>query len=105
MAEAKAKTDMEKLREDMEALRTDLAQLAQHVRSLSANSADAAKTEARARLDEFGGRLEGTMADLQRQGTQGVDTLKDSIRDRPLGSVLAALGIGLLVGRLLKRLD
>ena len=105
MAEAKAKTDMEKLREDMEALRTDLGQLAQHVRSFSASSADAAKSQAQARLDELGGRLEGTMADLQRQGSQGMDTLKDSIRDRPLGSVLAALGIGLLLGRLLKRLD
>jgi len=104
MAE-KMNSDVDALRDDLNALRSDLAQLAQHVRTLTSDSAAEAKANAGARLDDLGRRIEEAVADLQQQGERSSAMLRQNVQDRPLVSVLTAFGIGLLLGRLIKRID
>lgn len=85
-------TETEALRADIEALRQDLKNLASDVRS----SGD---RHARESLDQIRELYE----DVRKQANEHGENLSAGIEARPLTSVLAAFGIGLLLGKIFGR--
>lgn len=69
------------LRQDMEQLRKDLSALSENIKRRSNDQLQAGMESARHRVDELGGE----------------------IQSRPYTSVLAAFGVGLLLGKILSR--
>lgn len=87
-----------------------LARLIEEVASLKATLAGLGKrgaAEARAaadaKLDDLHGELELLADELHRQGQDTLAGVEQRVRDHPLASLLVALGIGMVLGRLLDR--
>lgn len=77
--------DLEKLKADLAALRKDVVSLTEAFRDRGVE---------RARMGAEG---------VREQATHAAQTMSHQIEDRPYTSVLAAFGIGLVIGRLLDR--
>ena len=108
MATQSAKTansadDLDAIRKDIDALRGDLATLVKHLKQTGRSKLDEASAASAEKLDELRDDLESSLADLQRQGKQSIDQVEQTIRDKPLMTLLAAFGAGVLIARLLDR--
>lgn len=84
--------ETEALKKDMEKLRQDLSALAEAVKNSSRQHAREGMDAARAKFDE-----------ARREAAGQAEQVGDQIKERPFTSVLAALGIGLLIGKLISR--
>ena len=85
MEERALRQDVESLRDDLNQLRSDLGGMTSQLYS-------------RAR-EGVGGAMEYA----QDQGSEALKNIQHHIEDRPLASVGIALGVGLLIGALLRR--
>lgn len=84
--------DTEALRKDLDALRKDLKELADDVRSSGEQHAQ----ESLEQMRQY-------YSDLRQQAGKRGKEVSDEIEARPFTSVLAAFGIGLVLGRLFGR--
>lgn len=82
----------EALKRDIEQLRTDLAALAQTYKA-------AGEQQVEARLDSARGKVN----ELRNEATRRTQDVGSEIEARPFTSVLAAFGIGLVLGKLIGR--
>jgi ElaB/YqjD/DUF883 family membrane-anchored ribosome-binding protein len=62
-----------------------------------------AQTAGALKIEEFGVDLERAADALRRQGQASIAQVEDTIKERPLLSLLAAFGAGVLIARLLER--
>jgi ElaB/YqjD/DUF883 family membrane-anchored ribosome-binding protein len=99
----KADQELDAIKEHVEALRTELALLTKHIKGLSSATLARAQTAGALKIEELGADLEHAAEALRRQGQASVAQVKNIIRERPLVSLLAAFGAGLLIARLLER--
>jgi ElaB/YqjD/DUF883 family membrane-anchored ribosome-binding protein len=99
----KANQELEAIKEHVEALRTELALLTKHIKGLSSATLARAQTAGALKIEELGADLEHAAEALRRQGQASVAQVENMIRERPLVSLLAAFGAGLLIARLLER--
>ncbi len=95
--------DLAKLKEDITRLRDDLASVSEHVAGLGRSSYGQAKTAGIDKIDELRQELERTYERLRAQGEASVADVERQVQERPLLSLLAAFGIGMLATRLLAR--
>lgn len=96
-------SDMSALKQDIEQLRSDLASLTKHIKGLGQNAVAQARSAGADRVDELRGELERTVDQLRQQGEASVAKVESVIQERPLLSLLAAFGVGMLMTRLLER--
>ena len=99
----KADQELDAIKEHVEALRTELATLTKHVKGLSSAALGRAQTAGALKIEELGGDLERVADTLRRQGQASIAQVEDTIKERPLLSLLAAFGAGVLIARLLER--
>lgn len=100
---AKSDGDLDTLRQDLEQLRTDVAALRQHLVEAGAARVEAARAVGAARLGELEGGLVRLADGLGTQGREGLARLERTVKERPLASLLAAFGLGVLLSQLLDR--
>jgi ElaB/YqjD/DUF883 family membrane-anchored ribosome-binding protein len=99
----KADQELDAVKEHVEALRTELAMLTKHIKGLSSATLERAQTAGALKIEELGADLERAADALRRQGQASVAQVENTIRERPLLSLLAAFGAGVLIARLLGR--
>jgi ElaB/YqjD/DUF883 family membrane-anchored ribosome-binding protein len=99
----KADQELDAIKEHVEALRTELAMLTKHVKGLSSAALERAQTAGALKIEELGADLERAAAALRQQGQASIAQVETTIRERPLLSLLAAFGAGMLIARLLGR--
>ncbi len=99
----KADQELDAIKEHVEALRTELATLTKHVKGLSSAALARAQTAGALKIEELGADLERAADTLRRQGQASIAQVEDTIKERPLLSLLAAFGAGVLIARLLER--
>lgn len=91
------------LRDDLDKLRADIATLAADLRSLGLAAADTARRAAGSEGDHLKAEFDEAVADLRRRGEKTLKDAKASVEERPLLTMLVALAIGFILGRLLDR--
>jgi ElaB/YqjD/DUF883 family membrane-anchored ribosome-binding protein len=97
------KADASDLAGDIAQLRKDLEKLSGSIMALGRGGIAAAQ---KGGAEQFGAWREdvGDMAtSLKKQGQHQLDAVEGQIRERPLLTLLAAFGVGLLVSRLVDR--
>ena len=95
--------DVNALRKDIEALRGDLESLAKNIKSMGEGKIQQASALGTAKIDELRSELERRVDDLREQGRESVATVERTIQEKPLMTLLAAFGAGMLIARLLER--
>lgn len=102
-AVTKADQELDAVKEHIQALRTELATLTTHIKGLSSAKLEQAQLAGTLKIEELGADLQRAADALRRQGQASVAQLESTIREKPLISLLAAFGAGVLVARLLER--
>lgn len=90
MADANKATD--DLKADIEKLKSDMSSLMETIGRI----ADDGRAESRRRVREAGERVVG-------QTEESLHAVETQIAERPFVSILAAFGVGMVIGRLLDR--
>lgn len=101
--EAALKQDVDQIRSDLDALRTDLAQLLKTSKSAASNRASEAKAYATDEIEGLAARVRELTEEAKAEGRARLSDFEDRVHERPLTSLAAAFGIGLIVGKLLDR--
>jgi ElaB/YqjD/DUF883 family membrane-anchored ribosome-binding protein len=96
MTENKIQNDVESLKKDMAALREDL-------KGLTRALVEHGKTEAGETKDRLVSELNKELESAREQGEKAVQSVERQIQERPLISLLVALLLGLVFGKLLDR--
>lgn len=95
--------ELDQLREDLKAVRADLAALGKDLVSVTksgaASASEAARDEARKRLEQ----LTDAWDDAKDSTRAAKRDVERTIEDHPFASVMIALGVGVVVGKLLDR--
>jgi ElaB/YqjD/DUF883 family membrane-anchored ribosome-binding protein len=99
----KADQEMDAVKEHIQALRADLASLTTHIKGLSSAKLEQAQSAGSLKIEELSAEVQRAADALRQRGEVSVAQLETTIREKPLISLLAAFGIGLLVARLLDR--
>lgn len=96
------------MQEDVDALRNDLRQIKDDVATLAQDFVRAAKGgagEARARMSDMAGHqwshFRDYTGDATDWGRDALEAVKQKVEERPVIAAVAALGIGMLLGKLL----
>ena len=98
------KTDSEEidaLKDDINRLREDIANLASAVIGATGDTVDGASDKVRGKAREAGDEFIGKMYEGLDHGKQFMDDLDARVARNPVGSVLVAFGVGLLIAKLL----
>lgn len=97
------RTEIDQLKSDLKTLRDDLSKLGKDVLNASRNTAEsageAARAEARKRLEQLGDAWEST----KDRGAAAKHDVERRIEEHPLASVMIALGVGVVIGKLIDR--
>jgi ElaB/YqjD/DUF883 family membrane-anchored ribosome-binding protein len=102
-AAAKADQELDAVKAHIQALRTELATLTTHIKGLSSARLEQAQTAGSLKLEELSGDLQRAADAFRQQGQASIAQLESTIREKPLISLLAAFGAGVLLARLLER--
>jgi ElaB/YqjD/DUF883 family membrane-anchored ribosome-binding protein len=103
MADNDKHDDLDALREEMARLKADIASLVKDLRSFGLASAGAARRAAETEGERLGADIEEAAAELRRRGEKTLQDAKSVMTEQPILSVLVALIIGIVLGRLLDR--
>jgi ElaB/YqjD/DUF883 family membrane-anchored ribosome-binding protein len=98
------KTDNEEidaLKDDINKLREDIANLASAMLGAASDTLDDAKDKVDGKAREAGDEFIGKMNEGLDHGKQFMDDLDTRVARNPVGSVLVAFGVGLLIAKLL----
>ena len=93
--------EVEVLKEDIAKLREDIASLASAVLGAAGDKFDDAKAKVNDKGQEAQDELMGKMNEGIDRGKQFLDDLDTQVTRHPVGSVLVAFGVGLLIAKLL----
>jgi ElaB/YqjD/DUF883 family membrane-anchored ribosome-binding protein len=102
-AAIKADQELDAVKEHVAALRTELAALTTHIKGLGSAKLGQAQSAGSLKIEELSADLQRAADALRQQGQASVAQLEDMIREKPLISLLAAFGAGVLLARLLER--
>ncbi|WP_339778461.1 hypothetical protein [uncultured Thalassospira sp.] len=95
-SEADTSADTSKLQAEVETLRKDLAEVTKTLKAIAGESVGTRGAQAAQRVREVSGQA-------REQFDHARDVAVDQVRERPLLTVAATFGVGLLIGRLLQR--
>jgi len=97
------KSDTSRLEADIEQLKADLKQLNETLVGLGRDSFDAVQSETAARFEALRKEADTIAADLKSKGKSQYAALEAQVQEKPLLTLLAAFGLGLIISRLLDR--
>ena len=97
------KPDVGRLEADIEQLKADLKRLNETLVGLGRDSFDAVQGETAARLEALRKEADAIAADLKSKGQNQYAALEAQIREKPLLTLMAAFGLGLIISRFLDR--
>jgi ElaB/YqjD/DUF883 family membrane-anchored ribosome-binding protein len=103
MAERDLQKDLDAVKEDLAKLRLDIAELTQNLLDTGKSEVSTARNRVRTGARNLGRELRETLNETGEQGLRTVDSVEQLLTDKPLVSLLASFGLGLLVGTLLRR--
>ncbi|MBC7135137.1 DUF883 family protein [Oceanibaculum nanhaiense] len=103
MATREPADDIQALKNDLAALRKDIGALAKTVGDQASTTSDDAMDGLKERIAALRSELEGAAKSARARGAEGVAAVEHHIEQKPLQSMLIALGAGLLIGKLLDR--
>jgi len=103
MAERDLQKDLDAVKEDLAKLRSDIAELTQKLVDTGRSEVSIARNRVRTEARNLGRGLRETLNETGEQGLKTVESVEQLLTDRPLVSLLAAFGLGLLVGKFLQR--
>ncbi len=93
--------DVAALREELARLREDVARIAEALTGVGREKAEEAVAAGSAKLEELRREVERLTRELQTRGRDMVAGVEESVRERPLTSLMIAFGLGLLLSLLL----
>lgn len=96
-------TENDALKKDIQELRESLDKLTKDVSAIGASLADEVKTRAGRTADSVREGARNAAGEIGAKGKQTVDTVENTVRERPLQSVMVAFGVGLLLAQLVRR--
>ena len=102
-ASSDASDDMEKLRDDIEKLRADLSSLTKHMKEAGGSALEDAQALGAEKLEELRAEIERASGKVQQQSAASIAEIERTVQERPLLSLLAAFGAGMLITRLMDR--
>jgi ElaB/YqjD/DUF883 family membrane-anchored ribosome-binding protein len=102
-ATIKPDPELDAVRAHVEALRTELGALTMHIKGLSSERLGQAHATGILKIEELSADLQRAADALRQQGQASVAQLESTIREKPLLSLLAAFGAGVVIARLLER--
>jgi ElaB/YqjD/DUF883 family membrane-anchored ribosome-binding protein len=97
------KPDTSRLAADIEQLKADLKRLNETLVGLGRESVDSVQSEAAARLETLRKEADEIARQLQSKGQRQFDALEAQVQDKPLLTLMAAFGLGLIISRLIDR--
>jgi ElaB/YqjD/DUF883 family membrane-anchored ribosome-binding protein len=103
MAERDLQKDLDAVKEDLAKLRSDIAELTQNLLDTGRNEVSAARNRVRTEARNLRRELRETLNDSGERGLKTIESVEQLLTEKPLVSLLAAFGLGLLVGTLLQR--
>lgn len=103
MATREPADDIEALKKDLAALRKDIGALAKTVGDQASASSDDTMDMLKEKIAALRTEIEGAARTARARGAEGVASVERHIEEKPLQSMLIALGAGLLIGKLLDR--
>jgi ElaB/YqjD/DUF883 family membrane-anchored ribosome-binding protein len=95
--------DLGQLKADFERLTAGLSDLRQHLVSLGVESARGVQDAGLAQIDTLRRELDDMSLQFRKQGRDALSQVEQSVRERPLASLLMAFGIGMILARLFGR--
>ena len=95
------KDDLAALREDFDKLREDVSKLTETLKHIGSQRAQSAKEQLDERLDEAREKLHERVDTAKQRGQSYYEDLEGQVGEHPLGSLLAAFGIGFAIAKLL----
>ena len=101
MESKKGNEEIEVLKEDIAKLRDDIASLASAVLGAAGDTLDDAKAKVNGKSQEAKDKFTDRMSDGIDRGKQFMDDIDTQVSRHPVGSVLVAFGVGLLIAKLL----
>lgn len=96
MAQEKLGQDLETLREDVAKLRTDLSHIAKSLLEKGKNETDSAR-------EKVFGDIRNELFAARDKGLEKMDTVEQTIQEKPFISLLIAFLAGLILGKLFER--
>ena len=93
--------DTKAVKADIEKLREDFAALKEHIGTLGRQTARRGKNAGQAKVDELSGEIEDMLEQLGSRGRETTDVIESHVRERPMMSLFAAFGVGMLISQLL----
>ena len=91
------------LRSELSSLRNDLDSLVNRSATLSDEELQRAHTQMMAKFSSMRYAAKGMASEASRQLNRGVETTTEYVKGKPMQSIAAAVGTGLLLGLLFKR--
>lgn len=96
MDEKTIKSDVEALRNDFKQVKEDLVELTKTLSQLTSKQANES-------LDDLKQARDKIETQLRQVAGEARDTLEARVKDQPLGTLLIAFGVGLLIGKTVSR--
>ena len=93
--------EVEVLKEDIAKLREDIASLASAVLGAASDTLGDARAKVNGKSQEAEDKFAGKLNDGIDRGKQFLDDLDTQVTRHPVGSVLVAFGVGLLIAKIL----
>jgi ElaB/YqjD/DUF883 family membrane-anchored ribosome-binding protein len=103
MAERDFEKEFEALRSDLGKVRADLAGVVEALKDSGKARAEAAKDSLGELLGRFQEEFREALGVAREKGRSSVETVEHQMEQRPLLSLFAAFGAGLLLGKILDR--
>lgn len=103
MTENTVKSEIDALQADLKKLRDDVVGLTRAIAELTAATIPQGLEAAQAAGGRIAETLHKATADAKTAGTAGVAALEEKIAERPITAIVAAFGVGLLLGKLTDR--
>lgn len=95
--------DFSTVEEEIARLREDVASLTATLKDITAREAHGVADAVRNGLGDAAERVRGASKRLRHGAEDVADSLKSSVEEHPIPSVLLALGLGVIVGILVRR--
>lgn len=97
------KADTSQLAADIEQLKEDLKKLSATIVGLGRDGLEAAQSGGAEQFRAWRGDVDDMASSLKKKGQHQLDLVEGQVRDKPLLTLLAAVGAGMLISHLIGR--
>jgi ElaB/YqjD/DUF883 family membrane-anchored ribosome-binding protein len=96
-------TDTSRLEADIEQLKNDLKRLNETLKGLGRDGLDAVQAEGAARLEALRKEADEIASRLKSKGQSQYEALEAQVQEKPLLTLMAAFGLGMIISRIIDR--